>query len=56
MLEYLPELFDMLRIEGYTLTESQAAIFLPCLVEKVLATLPRANLLLVLLVDAKLLI
>ncbi|KAG5557871.1 hypothetical protein RHGRI_007939 [Rhododendron griersonianum] len=34
VLKYLPELFDMLRIEGYTLTESQAAIFIPCLVEK----------------------
>ncbi|KAI8567609.1 hypothetical protein RHMOL_Rhmol02G0135000 [Rhododendron molle] len=34
VLEFLPELFDMLRIEGYTLTESEAAIFLPCLIEK----------------------
>ncbi|KAI8567611.1 hypothetical protein RHMOL_Rhmol02G0135000 [Rhododendron molle] len=52
VLEFLPELFDMLRIEGYTLTESEAAIFLPCLIEKVLVTLPRANLLPILLVDA----
>ncbi|KAG5531889.1 hypothetical protein RHGRI_026485 [Rhododendron griersonianum] len=35
VLEFLPELFDMLRIEWYTLTVSEAAIFLPCLVEKV---------------------
>ncbi|GMP72555.1 hypothetical protein CsSME_00030538 [Camellia sinensis var. sinensis] len=34
VLEFLPELFDMLRSEGYTLTESEAAIFLPCLIEK----------------------
>ncbi|XP_043808060.1 protein MOR1 isoform X2 [Manihot esculenta] len=34
VLEFLPELFDMLRDEGYTLTESEAAIFLPCLIEK----------------------
>lgn len=36
VLEFLPELFDMLRDEAYALTESEAAIFLPCLVEKVL--------------------
>ncbi|KAG5531935.1 hypothetical protein RHGRI_026516 [Rhododendron griersonianum] len=35
VLEFLPKLFDMLRIEWYTLTVSEAAIFLPCLVEKV---------------------
>ena len=35
MLEFLPELFDTLREEAYSLTESEAAIFLPCLVEKV---------------------
>ncbi|XP_058183810.1 protein MOR1-like [Rhododendron vialii] len=35
VLEFLPELFDMLRIEWYTLIVSKAAIFLPCLVEKV---------------------
>lgn len=35
MLEFLPELFDTLRDEGYSLTESEAAVFLPCLVEKV---------------------
>ncbi|KAF2304599.1 hypothetical protein GH714_034662 [Hevea brasiliensis] len=35
VLEFLPELFVMLRDEGYTLTESEAAIFLPCLIEKV---------------------
>lgn len=34
VLEFLPELFDMLRDEGYTMNESEAAIFLPCLVEK----------------------
>ncbi|KAH7857794.1 hypothetical protein Vadar_016518 [Vaccinium darrowii] len=34
VLEFLSELFDMLRIEGYTMTESEAAIFLPCLIEK----------------------
>lgn len=35
VLEFLPELFDALRDEGYSLTESEAAIFFPCLVEKV---------------------
>lgn len=35
MLEFLPELFDTLRDEGYSLPESEAAVFLPCLVEKV---------------------
>lgn len=35
VLEFLPELFDTLRDEGYSLTESEAAVFLPCLVEKV---------------------
>nr|DAD22961.1 TPA_asm: hypothetical protein HUJ06_024424 [Nelumbo nucifera] len=34
VLEFLPELFDMLKDEGYTLTESEASIFLPCLIEK----------------------
>ncbi|XP_019170142.1 PREDICTED: protein MOR1-like [Ipomoea nil] len=34
VLEFLPELFDMLKNEGYTMTEAEAAIFLPCLVEK----------------------
>ncbi|XP_050225850.1 protein MOR1 isoform X2 [Mercurialis annua] len=34
VLEFLPELFDMLRDEAYLLTESEAAIFLPCLIEK----------------------
>ncbi|XP_057470901.1 protein MOR1-like isoform X2 [Actinidia eriantha] len=34
VLEFLPELFEMLRSEGYTMTESEAAIFLPCLMEK----------------------
>ncbi|KAF8413913.1 hypothetical protein HHK36_001909 [Tetracentron sinense] len=34
VLEFLPELFDTLKDEGYTLTESEAAIFLPCLIEK----------------------
>lgn len=37
VLEFLPELFDMLRDEAYPLTESEAAIFLPCLTEKVLS-------------------
>lgn len=35
VLEFLPELFEALRVEGYALTEAEAAIFLPCLVEKV---------------------
>ncbi|XP_038980798.1 protein MOR1-like isoform X4 [Phoenix dactylifera] len=34
VLEFLPELFVALKDEGYTLTEAEAAIFLPCLVEK----------------------
>ncbi|XP_059659280.1 protein MOR1-like [Cornus florida] len=34
VLEFLPELFDTLRNEGYTITESEAAIFFPCLIEK----------------------
>ncbi|XP_057764557.1 protein MOR1 isoform X1 [Salvia miltiorrhiza] len=34
VLEFLPELLDMLRNEGYTMTEAEATIFLPCLVEK----------------------
>ncbi|KAK2999384.1 hypothetical protein RJ639_023164, partial [Escallonia herrerae] len=34
VLEFLPELFDTLRNEGYTLTEPEAAVFLPCLIEK----------------------
>lgn len=34
VLEFLPELFEMLRNEGYMMTEAEAAIFLPCLVEK----------------------
>ncbi|PKI69294.1 hypothetical protein CRG98_010295 [Punica granatum] len=34
VLEFLPELFNRLRDEGYSLTESEAAIFLPCLIEK----------------------
>ncbi|KAK1421937.1 hypothetical protein QVD17_24703 [Tagetes erecta] len=34
VLEFLPELFDTLRNENYTLNESEASIFLPCLVEK----------------------
>lgn len=37
VLEFLPELLEMLRNEGYTMTEAEAAIFLPCLIEKVLA-------------------
>ncbi|KAL3522236.1 hypothetical protein ACH5RR_015070, partial [Cinchona calisaya] len=34
VLEFLPELFDMLKNEAYSLTEAEAAIFLPCLIEK----------------------
>ncbi|XP_062103962.1 protein MOR1-like [Humulus lupulus] len=34
VLEFLPELLDTLRNEGHSLTESEAAIFLPCLIEK----------------------
>ncbi|KAA8519827.1 hypothetical protein F0562_014083 [Nyssa sinensis] len=34
VLEFLPELFDILRSEGCTMTEPEAAIFLPCLIEK----------------------
>ncbi|KAF3432700.1 hypothetical protein FNV43_RR23802 [Rhamnella rubrinervis] len=34
VLEFLPELFDTLRDEGHSLTESEAAIFFPCLIEK----------------------
>ncbi|KAH8518115.1 hypothetical protein H0E87_000076, partial [Populus deltoides] len=34
VLEFLPDLFDRLRDEAYTLSESEAAIFLPCLIEK----------------------
>ncbi|KAM7525117.1 hypothetical protein LguiA_015019 [Lonicera macranthoides] len=34
VLEFLPELFDTLKNEGYTMTEPEAAVFLPCLIEK----------------------
>ncbi|KAI4304346.1 hypothetical protein MLD38_039873 [Melastoma candidum] len=34
VLEFLPDLFHWLRDVDYTLTESEAAIFLPCLMEK----------------------
>ncbi|KAL8235581.1 hypothetical protein R6Q59_016662 [Mikania micrantha] len=34
VLEFLPELFDTLRNENYTMNESEASIFFPCLVEK----------------------
>ncbi|KAL1560195.1 Protein MICROTUBULE ORGANIZATION 1, variant 2 [Salvia divinorum] len=34
VLEFLPKLLDLLRNEGYTMTEAEATIFLPCLVEK----------------------
>ncbi|KAJ6844297.1 protein MOR1-like [Iris pallida] len=34
VLEFLPELVDALKDESYTLTEAEAAIFLPCFVEK----------------------
>ena len=36
MLEFLPKLFDSLKGEAYALTDLDAAIFLPCLIEKVL--------------------
>ncbi|KAK6932524.1 CLASP N-terminal domain [Dillenia turbinata] len=34
VLEFLPELFETLRGEGYIMTEAEASIFLPCLMEK----------------------
>ncbi|XP_050154632.1 protein MOR1-like isoform X4 [Malus sylvestris] len=34
VLEFLPDLFDTFRDEAYILTESEAAIFFPCLIEK----------------------
>ncbi|KAJ6841944.1 protein MOR1-like [Iris pallida] len=34
VLEFLPELLDALKDESYTLTEAEAAMFLPCFVEK----------------------
>ncbi|KAL5179869.1 NADP-dependent malic enzyme, chloroplastic [Glycine soja] len=34
VLEFLPELLDTLKDEGYSLTKSEEAVFLPCLVEK----------------------
>ncbi|KAM1257507.1 hypothetical protein ACFX2J_037054 [Malus domestica] len=34
VLEFLPELFDTFRDEAYMLTESESAIFFPCLIEK----------------------
>ncbi|KAE8656892.1 Protein MOR1 [Hibiscus syriacus] len=34
VLEFLPELFNSLKGEAYGLSEAEAAIFLPCLVEK----------------------
>ncbi|GAB2232981.1 hypothetical protein Droror1_Dr00002194 [Drosera rotundifolia] len=34
VLDFLPEMIEMLRNEAYLLTESEAAIFLPCLIEK----------------------
>lgn len=35
VLEFLHDLFDMFRDEGYMMTESEAAILIPCLLEKV---------------------
>ena len=35
VLEFLPEFVDALKNEGYTLTEYEASILLPCLIEKV---------------------
>ncbi|XP_019426639.1 PREDICTED: protein MOR1-like [Lupinus angustifolius] len=34
VLEFLPELLNTFKDEGYSLTESEVALFLPCLVEK----------------------
>ncbi|KAK8936155.1 Protein MOR1 [Platanthera zijinensis] len=34
VLEFLPELVETLKDQGYTLTEAEAAMFLPCLLEK----------------------
>ncbi|ONM36948.1 Protein MOR1 [Zea mays] len=34
VLDFLPELFDILKDQSYMLTEAEAAIFLPCLIEK----------------------
>ncbi|WJX27932.1 Protein MICROTUBULE ORGANIZATION 1 [Trifolium repens] len=34
VLKFLPELLETLKIEGYSLTVSEVAMFLPCLVEK----------------------
>ncbi|KAM0848085.1 hypothetical protein ACQ4PT_054595 [Festuca glaucescens] len=34
VLDFLPELFDGLKDHSYMLTEAEAAIFLPCLIEK----------------------
>ncbi|GMI91984.1 MICROTUBULE ORGANIZATION 1 [Hibiscus trionum] len=34
VLEFLPELFNSLKGETYSLSEAEAAIFLPCLIEK----------------------
>ncbi|XP_072993641.1 protein MOR1-like isoform X1 [Typha latifolia] len=34
VLEFLPELLDVLKDQSYTLTEAEATIFLPCFVEK----------------------
>ncbi|XP_024030608.1 protein MOR1 [Morus notabilis] len=34
VLDFLPELLDTLKDEGHSLTESEAAIFFPCLIEK----------------------
>ncbi|XP_054776764.1 protein MOR1 [Prosopis cineraria] len=34
VLDFLPELLDTLKDEGYSFTESEVAVFLPCLVEK----------------------
>ncbi|XP_031503341.1 protein MOR1 isoform X2 [Nymphaea colorata] len=34
VLEFLPEFIDALKTDGYTLTEAEASIFLPCLIEK----------------------
>ncbi|WZY81825.1 hypothetical protein YC2023_028209 [Brassica napus] len=43
VLEVLPELFNTLKDEEYCLTEAEAAIFLPCLAEKINGLLKHLN-------------
>ena len=35
VLEFLPDFFEALKNEEYTITECEASIFLPCIIEKV---------------------